>query len=251
VNDRHGDARIRILSIGLTLWAAPVAIRRESCSDDRTCSSMRGLFFSGAAVVTFGGAYAVLSYNRATRRSTCTTGLPAGGDGQRPRPRRNYARTAHHGRRVRSGSSARYRHPGELNPWVAGRPWRHASSSGSRSCRCFVFVFLGAPQHRGAAAQTSESPPPSPALPPRSLGSSPTSRCSSRSTPLFSENPKTTERADRHQLDPVWQHPSARGALAINPRLAFVLVFRYKLSVPPRPRHLRARRCGVAYLVTH
>jgi chromate transporter len=49
------------LAVGLTLWFAPVAAAaavfgRNSVFVDQ------GLFFSGAAVVTFGGAYAVLSY---------------------------------------------------------------------------------------------------------------------------------------------------------------------------------------------
>jgi chromate transporter len=49
------------LALGLTLWAAPIvaaaaAFGRNSIYVDQ------GLFFSGAAVVTFGGAYAVLAY---------------------------------------------------------------------------------------------------------------------------------------------------------------------------------------------
>ena len=50
-----------ILVVGLILWFAPVALAallfgRSSIFVDQ------GLFFSGAAVVTFGGAYAVLAY---------------------------------------------------------------------------------------------------------------------------------------------------------------------------------------------
>ena len=50
-----------ILGVGLALWAAPVAafavlFGRDSVFVDQ------GLFFSGAALVTFGGAYAVLAY---------------------------------------------------------------------------------------------------------------------------------------------------------------------------------------------
>ncbi|MDO9497753.1 MAG: chromate transporter, partial [Nocardioides sp.] len=56
-----GRRSATILVIGLALWMAPVAVAavlagRQSVFVDQ------GLFFSGAAVVTFGGAYAVLAY---------------------------------------------------------------------------------------------------------------------------------------------------------------------------------------------
>ena len=52
---------LRLLLVGLVVWSAPVAgvavlAGRESVF------TQQGLFFSGAAVVTFGGAYAVLAY---------------------------------------------------------------------------------------------------------------------------------------------------------------------------------------------
>ena len=52
---------LRTLTVGLVLWAAPVLaaaalLGRSSVLVDQ------GLFFSGAAVVTFGGAYAVLAF---------------------------------------------------------------------------------------------------------------------------------------------------------------------------------------------
>ena len=66
-----------ILGIGLTLWAIPivaaaVVFGRDSIFVDQ------GLFFSGAAVVTFGGAYAGRSPTSRNKPSTSTAGWPLG-----------------------------------------------------------------------------------------------------------------------------------------------------------------------------
>jgi chromate transporter len=50
-----------VLLIGLAVWAAPVAAVALLAGRD-SVFTQQGLFFSGAAVVTFGGAYAVLAY---------------------------------------------------------------------------------------------------------------------------------------------------------------------------------------------
>lgn len=50
-----------IVSIGLLLWAAPVLLAGSIIGWDSIFVE-QGLFFSGAALVTFGGAYAVLAY---------------------------------------------------------------------------------------------------------------------------------------------------------------------------------------------
>src|SRR4051812_15997330 len=52
---------LRVLVIGLVAWAAPVAAAVVLTGRD-SVFTQQGLFFSGAAVVTFGGAYAVLAY---------------------------------------------------------------------------------------------------------------------------------------------------------------------------------------------
>ena len=49
------------LAVGLVLWALPIALAAAAFGRD-SVFVQQGLFFSGAAVVTFGGAYAVLSY---------------------------------------------------------------------------------------------------------------------------------------------------------------------------------------------
>ena len=50
-----------IVFIGLTLWAAPI-VAVALLVDSTTVFRDQALFFSGAALVTFGGAYAVLAY---------------------------------------------------------------------------------------------------------------------------------------------------------------------------------------------
>ncbi len=50
----------RILVIGIALWTASVVI--AAITFGRSHVVDQGLFFSGTAVITFGGAYAVLSF---------------------------------------------------------------------------------------------------------------------------------------------------------------------------------------------
>ncbi|MFN3655996.1 MAG: chromate efflux transporter [Pseudolabrys sp.] len=61
----HGNGRWRraalALAVGLTLWWAPVAIAALALGPQHVLVAI-GLFFSKLAVVTFGGAYAVLAY---------------------------------------------------------------------------------------------------------------------------------------------------------------------------------------------
>ena len=62
--------------------------------------TQQGLFFSGTAVVTFGGAYAVLAY--VAQRAVEDYGwLSRRRHGPRPRPGRDHPRPADHGRAVR------------------------------------------------------------------------------------------------------------------------------------------------------
>jgi chromate transporter len=50
-----------VLLVGLLVWTVPVAVV-AMLSGAHSIFTQQGLFFSGAAVVTFGGAYAVLAY---------------------------------------------------------------------------------------------------------------------------------------------------------------------------------------------
>jgi chromate transporter len=52
---------IRIIVVGLALWAAPVVLV-ALLTGTSSVFTTQGLFFSGTALVTFGGAYAVLAF---------------------------------------------------------------------------------------------------------------------------------------------------------------------------------------------
>ena len=52
---------LRVLLVGLLVWGVPIALVAVLTGAGSVFTDM-GLFFSGAAVVTFGGAYAVLAY---------------------------------------------------------------------------------------------------------------------------------------------------------------------------------------------
>jgi chromate transporter len=52
---------LKVLLVGLLVWGVPVAVV-ALLTGSGSVFTQQGLFFSGAAVVTFGGAYAVLAY---------------------------------------------------------------------------------------------------------------------------------------------------------------------------------------------
>ena len=56
-----GRRTLRVLLAGLLVWGVPIAAVALLTGAD-SVFTQQGLFFSGAAVVTFGGAYAVLAY---------------------------------------------------------------------------------------------------------------------------------------------------------------------------------------------
>jgi len=107
---------VLILAIGLTLWVTPVVLvamlfGRSSIFVDQ------GLFFSGAALVTFGGAYAVLAY--VAHQAVAVYGWLAPGEMVRglalaettPGPLIMVVQFV--------AFVGAFRDPGSLNPWVA------------------------------------------------------------------------------------------------------------------------------------
>ncbi|ABL81046.1 MULTISPECIES: chromate efflux transporter [unclassified Nocardioides] len=130
-----------ILLLGLTLWFTPVALAALIWGRDSVFVD-QGLFFSGAAVVTFGGAYAVLSYVAAQAVNVFHWLAP--------------------GEMVRGLALAEttpgplimvvqfvafvgaYRHPGSLDPWVAAF-LASFLVTWVTFVPCFLFIFLGAP----------------------------------------------------------------------------------------------------------
>jgi chromate transporter len=130
-----------ILTIGLTVWAVPIiaaglAFGWESILVDQ------GLFFSGAALVTFGGAYAVLSY--VAQQAVNVYGWLLPGEMVRglalaettPGPLIMVVQFV--------AFVGAYRAPGDLNPWVAAT-LAALLTTWVTFVPCFLFVLLGAP----------------------------------------------------------------------------------------------------------
>jgi chromate transporter len=129
------------LVVGLALWAAPVVIAallfgRGSIFVDQ------GVFFSGAAVVTFGGAYAVLAY--VAQQAVEVYDWLAPGEMVRglalaettPGPLIMVVQFV--------AFVGAYRAPGDLNPWVAAFV-AALLTTWVTFVPCFLFILLGAP----------------------------------------------------------------------------------------------------------
>lgn len=115
-----------ILGLGIVLWFAPVAAFALLVSST-TVFTDQGLFFSGAAVVTFGGAYAVLAY--VARQAVHVYGWLAPGEMVRglalaettPGPLIMVVQFV--------AFVGAYRNPGSLDPWLAAS-WPRCSCAG-------------------------------------------------------------------------------------------------------------------------
>lgn len=131
----------RVLGIGLLAWGVPLALvvaltGRSSVFTDQ------GLFFSGTALVTFGGAYAVLAF--VAQRAVEVYGWLAPGEMVRglalaestPGPLIMVVQFV--------AFVGAYRDPGSLNPWAAA-VLGALLTTWVTFVPCFVFVFLGAP----------------------------------------------------------------------------------------------------------
>jgi len=130
-----------ILAIGLPLWLAPVAVAFALTGADSVFTE-QGLFFSGTALVTFGGAYAVLAF--VAQRAVETYGWLTPGEMVRglalaettPGPLIMVVQFV--------AFLGAFRDPGTLDPWGAAviasllTTWVTFVPS-------FLFIFLGAP----------------------------------------------------------------------------------------------------------
>jgi chromate transporter len=131
----------RLLAIGLTLWAAPIVAAGIVFGWDSVFVEL-ALFFSLTAIVTFGGAYAVLLF--VAQRAVSVYGWLMPGEmvnglamaETTPGPLIMVVQFV--------GFLGAYRNPGTLDPWAAGVlgativVW-------VTFIPCFLFVFLGAP----------------------------------------------------------------------------------------------------------
>jgi chromate transporter len=214
---------LRLIAIGGVLWAGPVVVaailfgRSHAIVDE-------GLFFSGTAVVTFGGAYAVLSFvaQRAVNvfhwllPGEMVNGLALAET--TPGPLIMVVQFV--------AFLGAFRNPGTLNPWVA-------AILGSTLAvwvtfvPCFLFVFLGAPHIEGlrhnaklSAALTGITAAVVGVIANLSIYFS--------IHTLFSQT-VTHNVGPIHLNGPVWSTISPR-ALFVT-ALAFALVFRLKLAV--------------------
>jgi len=131
----------RILAVGLLLWAVPlVAVALWTGPD--SVLTQQGLFFSGTAMITFGGAYAVLAY--VAQRAVEDFGWLSAGDMVRglalaestPGPLIMVLQFV--------AFVGAYRDPGALNPWVAA-VLGSLLTTWVTFVPCFLFIFLGAP----------------------------------------------------------------------------------------------------------
>jgi chromate transporter len=133
---------LAILGLGLVVWVTPVLLVVILTSGTESVFVDQGVFFGGMALVTFGGAYAVLSY--VAQAAVQTYGWLTAGEMVRglalaettPGPLIMVVQFV--------AFLGAYRDPGTLDPWVAG-------VLGSllvvwvTFVPCFVFIFLGAP----------------------------------------------------------------------------------------------------------
>jgi chromate transporter len=131
----------RTLAIGLLLWALPV-VAALVFTGTGSVFSEQGLFFAGTALVTFGGAYAVLAY--VAERAVEVYGWLAPGEMVRglalaestPGPLIMVVQFV--------AFLGAFRDPGSLDPWVAG-VLGASLVVWVTFVPCFLFIFLGAP----------------------------------------------------------------------------------------------------------
>ncbi|EYT62341.1 chromate transporter [Dietzia sp. UCD-THP] len=132
---------VRILTIGLGLWGAPILVI-VAVFGAQSIFTTQGLFFSLTAVVTFGGAYAVLAF--IAQQAVETYGWLAPGEMVRglalaettPGPLIMVVQFV--------GFLAAYRNPGGLDPWVAA-VLGALLVTWVTFVPCFLFILLGAP----------------------------------------------------------------------------------------------------------
>jgi chromate transporter len=132
---------LRVAAFGLALWWAPIAALAWARGAADVFTQI-AFFFSKLAVVTFGGAYAVLAYM--AQQAVDTYGWLAPGemlDGlgmaeTTPGPLIQVVQFV--------GFLGAYRDPGCLEPWVAGT-LAAVLTTWVTFVPCFLWIFLGAP----------------------------------------------------------------------------------------------------------
>lgn len=132
---------VKVLVVCLSLWLVPVLILSIFLGPENVFTQI-GLFFSKAAVITFGGAYAVLAYLAQEAVSTygwLQPGEMLDGLGMAettPGPLIQVVQFV--------GFMGAYRDPGTLSPMVAGI-FGAILTTWVTFVPCFLWIFLGAP----------------------------------------------------------------------------------------------------------
>ena len=137
-----GAAPCTILAVGLLALVRPGRAGRRCSTGADSVFTEQGLFFSGAALVTFGGAYAVLAY--VAQQAVDVYGWLAPGEMVRglalaettPGPLIMVVQFV--------AFVGAYRDPGALDPWVAA-VLASLLTTWVTFVPCFLFIFLGAP----------------------------------------------------------------------------------------------------------
>ncbi|SEB35992.1 chromate transporter [Rhodococcus jostii] len=142
----HADApslrrAVLVLGVGVVAWAIPM-VAVVVFTGRHSVFTEQGLFFSGTALVTFGGAYAVLAY--VAQKAVETYGWLTPGEMVRglglaettPGPLIMVVQFV--------AFLGAYRNPGDLDPWVAATLGA-LLTTWVTFVPCFVFIFLGAP----------------------------------------------------------------------------------------------------------
>jgi chromate transporter len=145
---------LRILVLGAAIWGVPM-LAVVLLTGTGSVFTQQGLFFTGAALVTFGGAYAVLAYvaQQAVQvyhwlaPGEMVSGLALAET--TPGPLIMVVQFV--------AFVGAYRDPGSLNPWIAALIGAMLTTWVT-FVPCFVFIFLGAPyveRLRGNSALSS------------------------------------------------------------------------------------------------
>ncbi len=132
---------LRVVAVGLVAWAVPVGVVVALTGRD-SIFAQQSLFFTGAALVTFGGAYAVLAY--VAQQAVQVYGWLTPGEmitglalaETTPGPLIMVVQFV--------AFVGAYRDPGSLDPWVAALI-ASLLTTWVTFVPCFVFVFVGAP----------------------------------------------------------------------------------------------------------
>jgi chromate transporter len=130
-----------VLGVGLLIWAAPVLAVAVFTGTDSVFTT-QGLFFSGTALVTFGGAYAVLAF--VAQRAVEVYGWLSAPDMVRglalaestPGPLIMVVQFV--------AFLGAFHNPGDLHPWAAG-VLGALLTTWVTFVPCFLFILLGAP----------------------------------------------------------------------------------------------------------